>query len=103
MKTLQPAESGSLHPICSAWWMYDNHTFQPVDVTSPNWRGYVMTCYAIDGFGSFFVRAAPNGETIFHLHGRGEEGREAFAAALAAWTPPNAELCRPREAKTHNE
>jgi hypothetical protein len=83
--------------------MYDNHTFQPVDVTSPNWRGYVMTCYAIDGFGSFFVRAAPNGETIFHLHGRGEEGREAFAAALAAWTPPNAELCRPREAKTHNE
>ena len=91
MNTLQPAQSGSLHPICSAWWMYDNHTFQPVDVTAPNWRGYVMTCYDIDGVGSFFVRESPNGKTIFSLHGNGSKDRDTFAAALAAWTPPNAE------------
>jgi hypothetical protein len=89
MNTRQPAQSGSLHPICSAWWMYDNHTFQPVDITAPKWREYVMTCYDIDGFGSFFVRETPNGKTIFDLHGRGKEGRESFADALYAWTPPN--------------
>ncbi len=77
--------------ICSAWWMYDNHTFQPVDVTAPNWRGYVMACYDIDGFGSFFVRESPNGKTIFSLHGNGNgsKERDTFAAALAAWTPPH--------------
>lgn len=69
--------------------MYDNHTFQPVDVTAPNWRGYVMTCHAIDGFGSFFVRES-NGATIFSLHGTGSKDRDTFAAALAAWNPPNA-------------
>lgn len=71
--------------------MYDNHTFQRVDVTQPKWRDYVMTCYEIDGYGSFFVRESPNGKTIFNLHGRGKEGRDAFAAALDAWTPPNGE------------
>ena len=88
--TRQPAQSGALHPILSAWWMYDNHTFQPVDVTAQNWRDCVMACYDMDGFGSFFAHEAPNGKTIFTLHGRGKEGREAFAADLAAWTPPNA-------------
>jgi len=70
--------------------MYDNHTFQPVDIASPDWRGYVMTCYDSDGFGSFFVRESPNGKTIFSLHGNGSKDRDAFAAALAAWNPPNA-------------
>lgn len=88
----QTAEAVAPAANCSAWWMYDTHTFQNVDVTEPNWRGFVMTCYDIDGFGSFFVREYPNGKTIFALHGRGKEGREAFAAALDAWTPANDKL-----------
>jgi hypothetical protein len=73
----------------SALWMYDNHTFQPVDVTTPNWREYVMSRYDIDGFGSFFVRESPNEKTIFSLYGNGKNDRETFAAALAAWNLPN--------------
>ncbi len=65
-----------LHPVCSAWWMYDNHTFQPVDVTKPKWREHVMTCYDIDGCGSFFVRESANGETIFNLHGGGKGDKD---------------------------
>lgn len=48
-----------------------------------------MNCYEIDGFGSFFVRESPNGKTIFSLHGNGSKDRDTFAAALAAWNPPN--------------
>lgn len=73
----------------SALWMYDNHTFQQVDVTTPNWREYVMSCYDIDGFGSFFVRESSSGKPIIALHGNGKNGRETFAAALTAWTLPN--------------
>jgi hypothetical protein len=86
---VQTAQAVDPAAICSAWWMYDNHTFQPVDVTAPNWRDYVMSCYDIDGFGSFFVRESPNDETIFSLHANGSKERDTFAAALAAWTPPN--------------
>ena len=86
VRTTQAVDSAA---IFSAWWMYDNHTFQPVDVTHQNWRGYVMTCYDIDGYGSFFVRESPNGKTILSLHGNGSKGRNDFAAALAAWNPPN--------------
>lgn len=69
--------------------MFANHTFRTIDVTQPEWREHVMTCYDIDGYGSFFVRESPNGKTIFHLHGRGKDGRESFAAALNAWILPN--------------
>ena len=69
--------------------MYDNHTFQQVDVTDADWRKYVMMCYDIDGFGSFFVRESPNGKTILSLHGNGSKGRDTFSAELAAWNPPN--------------
>ena len=89
MNNTTTSSSGSLHPICSAWWMYDNHTFQQIDMTDAEWRKYVMLCYDIDGFGSFFVRESPHGKTIFSLHGNGRECRETFATALAAWTPLN--------------
>lgn len=95
---VQTAQAVAPAAIYSAWWMYDNHTFQKVDVTETNWRGYVMTCYDIDGFGSFFVRESPNGKTIFDLHGRGKEGRGAFADALDAWTPPNDQTQQPHRA-----
>lgn len=58
--------------------MYDNHTFQPVDVTNPNWRGYVMTCYDIDGFGSFFVRSRRLDSTERFTSGDGERWTPAY-------------------------
>lgn len=96
INTQKPDSEADDHPSpFSAWWMYDNHTFQKVDLTAPDWREYVMSCYDIDGFGSFFVRESPSGKPIIALHGNGKNGRETFAAALSAWTLPNDIQMRP--------